>query len=361
MGNGGSNSGLPFVHVIAKIPVPSGLSADATMSEWPDGASQIGTKVQEKLRSITGIDQATKQGNNGPHAILVFPGTLHLGAVRQTFATHLRVGIGIQYLRYQAATGKVHVEKSAIEQKLKDSLVKMAGVDEEDVQRVGDPDTSDTDEIKYVFSISARGAEAAAKKTADWEEQLLPAGRLVQKFYETTYPDAVQADHKDDYMVSVGIGDVSNEVDTIDLDLVVHGVNYDEVTDKRKKSFLTKLAEAVRQGVKDGSNGNDYVNNNVARIRVIVSPHDTNDAVNVRVQIPAPETPEDQRDVMSDLDSQLLTKGEGEGLQKKVEEQVKAIQGIEFLTTWTTKAIYVSVPGKIDDFAGDLAVESDRT
>merc|ERR1712241_148425 len=49
----GTNAGLPFVHVTAKIPVPSGLSADATMSKWPNtGSPQIGVEIQNRLKAL---------------------------------------------------------------------------------------------------------------------------------------------------------------------------------------------------------------------------------------------------------------------------------------------------------------------
>jgi len=353
--DGGSNTGSPFVHVTAKIPVPAGVSADATMSRWPDGAAQIGEQVQKNLRAISDVEQMTRDGDAGPHPVLVFPGTLHLGAVRQTYATHLKVGMGVQHLRYNG--GAARVEPQVIEDTLKAALVKVAGVEEDDVQVEGTP-TQTANEIKYTFSVSARGAAAAAKKMSDWEQQLLPAGRQVQTFFKTTNPEAITDD--DEYMVSVGIGDVSNEVDTIDLDLVVHGVNYNEISDKRKKSFLTRLAEAVRQGINDGSGGNDDVDDSVDKIRVVVSPHGTDDTLNVRAQIPAPETSRAQLNMMRDLDAQLVKDKRG-GIQEQVEARIEAIQGIEFLTTWTAKAIYVSVPGRIDDFAGDISIRADRT
>merc|ERR1719325_396106 len=106
---------------------------------------------------------------------------------------------------------------------------------------------------------------------SEWEQLFLPAGRQVQTSFKTRNPEAITDDDK--YMISVGIGDMSNEVDTIDLDLVVHGVNYNEISDKRKKSFFTRFAEAVRQGIKDGSDGN--VDAKAADdIRVVVSPHE---------------------------------------------------------------------------------------
>merc|ERR1712242_294889 len=357
--NGGPGTGVPFVHVVAKIPVPAGLSADATMSLWPESGSQIRTQIQEKLRAISGIDQVTKSGKSGPHPITVFADTLHLGAVRQMYATHVKVGVSVHYLRYTPAAGQVHVEPTAIETQVKDALVKMAGVDKDDVEKVGNAVTPNADEIRWVFSVAARGAEAAALKTADWEAKLLPAGRKVQRFFEATYPGAINdADPNEEYMVSVGIGDVSSEVDTIDLDLVVHGIDYDEISDKSKKSFLTKLAEAIRQGVKDGA-ANGYVNTNVAKIRVVVSPHDTDDPLNVRAQIPAPALEADQLSVMKALDDKLA-KSPG-GIQDTVETRIEAIAGIDFLSTWTTEAIYVSVPGKMDDYAGDVVAETDRT
>merc|ERR1711997_422823 len=349
---GGSNAEIPFVHVTAKIPVPSGLSADATMSKWPDGGGeQIGQEVQKNLRAIGScFEQVTRDAGNGPHPILVFPGTLHLGAVRQTFATHVRVGVDVKHLRH---TGADKVGEDVIRAQLIHNLKKMAQVEEDDIKLVtGYPiiPVGSVDEIKYKFIITAHGPTAAAMKASDWEAKLLPAGRLVQHYFEQTAKSSIT--DEDEYMVLVGIGDVGNDVDTVDLDLVVHGVDYYAIMDDRKKSFLTKFATAVREGLKTGTSPNTHIVPVVDDIHVTVSPHKTSGALNVRAQIPAPETDADRLALMSALEDSVFEEPPNT-LQKKVEDKVKAIPGIEFLSTWTAHAIHVSVPGKIDDFAGD--------
>jgi len=351
----GENAGLPFVHVTAKIPVPAGLSADATMSKWPQGSPQIGVEIQKRLRDLGEccFEQITRVAGKGPHDIEVFPSALHLGAVRANYAVHLKVNVDVLQLDHTEGGG--HPAKSVIKKKIHDALTKMAQVEEDDVTIVEVEDKADV--LKYKAEIRARGAFATSAKIADWEQRLLPVGRQLQGYFKQNYLASV----KKDYVVMVGLGEVVNDVDTVDLDLVVHGIDYQGLNLVRKKAFLTPFVKAVREGLVLGTDNYPWVKDHVEKIHITVSPRDTDDALNVRAQIPAPDKPVDVHDLITRIESNVLL-GDEPNLQLKVKDKLREIEGIAFLSTWTPDAIAVSIPGKvgINDFAGDVAGHMDH-
>merc|ERR1712241_1637233 len=277
----GTNAGLPFVHVTAKIPVPSGLSADATMSKWPKGSPQIGVEIQQKLTALGGCFEQVTRDAGKVNDIDVFPSALHLGAVRTTYAVHLKVNVDVVELTHDPNTQANDPSEAVIRKKVTEALKAMAQVETNDVSIKKTKD--ETELIKYVAEIRARGAFATSRKIADWEQKLLPVGRELQKYFKTRYPNSIVDDQDDDqYVVMVGIGDVINDIDTVDLDLVVHGVDYKSLSAERKKAFLSPFVNAVRAGLLEGtkdSNGVEYpwikTQNDENKIHVTVSPRDS--------------------------------------------------------------------------------------
>merc|ERR1711893_458005 len=78
--------GVHWVRITAVFPAPLGLAADATMSKWPGGPDAIGSSLQQSLQVLDGIE-ATTGGVPGVSRIQVYPGALHLGALRQGYKT----------------------------------------------------------------------------------------------------------------------------------------------------------------------------------------------------------------------------------------------------------------------------------
>jgi len=362
----GENAGLPFVHVTAKIPVPSGLSADATMSKWPKGSPQIGVEIQQRLTALGGCFEQVTRDAGKVNDIDVFPSALHLGAVRTTYAVHLKVNVDVVKLKHEEGTADP--TEAVIQKKVQDALKEMAQVEKNDVSIKLTKDEDDL--LKYVAEIRARGEFAPSVKIADWEEKLLPVGRELQKYFETRYPGSIVVDEADDdhYVVMVGIGDVTNEIDTVDLDLVVHGVEYESLSAEKKKAFLTPFVKAVRDGLVEGTKNSDgtpntWINeqNNENKIHVTVSPRDSDNALNVRIQIPARDKVEDTHKLATDIERNVIV-DDKPALQTAVKANIEKMPGIEFLSTWTPHAIHVSVPGKvgINDFAGDISGHMDK-
>merc|ERR1712045_437304 len=245
----GHNAGLPFVHVTAKIPVPTGLSADATMSKWPKGSPQIGIEIQKRLKDLGGcFEQVTRDAGKGPHEIDVFPSALHLGAVRTTYAIHLKVDVDVRQLNHDGVGD--HPTRDIISKRIKDSLKKMAQVSSNDIsitEVTGERDKPVNPYLRFKAEIRAHGTFATTATIADWEQKAL------QKYFKQNYLSSIAVD--DDYVIMVGIQEVVNDIDTVDVDLVVHGIDYKDLSVERKKAFLNLFVKALRDGLVAGTGG----------------------------------------------------------------------------------------------------------
>merc|ERR1711994_520599 len=168
----------------------------------------------------------------------------------------------------------------------------------------------------------------------------LPVARDLQRYFKQNYLNSIA--EEDDFVVMVGIQEVVNEIDTVDLDLVVHGIDFQSLTPEKKKAFLTPFVKEARDGLLKGTDDYQYIEDNLERIRVTVSPRDSDDAMNVNQLIQ-----EIEKHTMGDIKPNLQT---------AVKDEIETMSGIEFLSTWTPHAIHVSVPGQIgiNDFAGDV-------
>jgi len=357
----GQNAGLPFVHVTAKIPVPAGLSADATMSKWPKGSPQIGIEIQKRLKDLGGcFEQVTRDAGKGPHEIDVFPSALHLGAVRTTYAIHLKVDVDVRQLNHDGVGD--HPTRDIISKRIKDSLKKMAQVSSNDIsitEVTGERDKPVNPYLRFKAEIRAHGTFATTATIADWEQKALPVGRELQKYFKQNYLSSIAVD--DDYVIMVGIQEVVNDIDTVDVDLVVHGIDYKDLSVERKKAFLNLFVKALRDGLVAGTGGDAYITGKRDETRVTVSPRDSDNALNVRFQIPAPDTPTEVHNLVTLLERNVLV-GDKPNLQTHIKSEIEKMAGIQFLSTWTPHAIHVSVPGKvgINDFAGDVAGHMDK-
>merc|ERR1711963_854942 len=118
--------------------------------------------------------------------------------------------------------------------------------------------------------------------------------------------------------------EVSNSPEFIELDLVVHGIDYADLSAQRQRAFLSEFAAAVRSG--------------------LVAPPDKTIKHLTAVK------------VMIDLEDQLRE----DTIQNDVKSSLQLIKALSLVTTWTPEAIHVSEPGEMNDFAGDLAFSADQ-
>jgi len=215
---------------------------------------------------------------------------------------------------------------------------------------------NDADLLRLQVVISAHGHKAAEDKVSTWEAKLMPAARAVQKFYRDTHPEATQHSN---YRVMVGISEVKNKIEFVAMDLVIHGIDVSGVSQDRRQVFFSSLADSVRKGIgeHETSSLSKGTPANYEKMRVAFDEGATEDTVNVRIQIPVTE-------VVPALDAQgvatLMGNLEKKEVRTGLEEEVRKADGVKFISTWTTDAIKVSVPGHIDDFAGDVFDKSDH-
>merc|ERR1711879_332267 len=137
-----------------------------------------------------------------------------------------------------------------------------------------------------------------------------------------------------DYAFKMLVPKLSNEVSTVDLDMVVHGIDLEAIFSN---------PESVRHGVKDD-------------IKVLVSWQSATGALNLRAQIPAPDN---DKTVLEALEKSLEVESQDGTLKKHLEDQISTIAGIKYVSTWTPTSIVVSLPGHINDFSGDIVGSSD--
>jgi len=86
----------------------------------------------------------------------------------------------------------------------------------------------------------------------------------------------------------------------------------------------------------------------------ISDPPGKHGVLNVRARIPVFKlgyTDTDIETLMSDMEDPTLA--------AQVETEVQLVSGIKFLSDWTASSIKVSMPGFINDFAGDTDSETD--
>merc|ERR1712113_801454 len=140
------------------------------------------------------------------------------------------------------------------EKKIKEVLAKKAKVDETDITLTKTSIVTPSDPLQYTAVILASSHTTAATKVSAWEAMLLPAGRELQQFYKDSFADladsaATLTKPASKYRVMVGITSTENEVASIDLDMVVHGVDLQALSASKKNAFLVSFASKVRLGL----------------------------------------------------------------------------------------------------------------
>lgn len=343
--DGGTNAGLPFVHVVAKFPAPPGMSTDATMSKWPGGATGIGSAVQTNVRGIPNVDRVSQDASGVQHTIDVLVGTLHLGAVRQAWETLIRTEFEFRGVDHN--TQSPHVAPSVVKAKLLEIVKAKVGKDNEVVAAYIPVNTEAAAKLatnlKIQVTVSAKAPSAAARSVSDWQLKLLPAGADVHQFLKSKHKASIPTPAN--FKVMVGVPDMSQQIDSVDFDVVVHGLDYENIDPSRKPGFLSDLAEAVQDAL-TSFNGHDPSVLTVAMkedIEVTLSSSaEYSNAINVRVHIPAPATPALQYTLLTNVESNLDV-----AIQAKLEEKVKAMPGVKYISSWTNNAIQVSVPSHI--------------
>merc|ERR1712079_714761 len=184
-------------------------------------------------------------------------------------------------------------------------------------------------------SGSAEDNDAAwMLKLADAATQLKKAARRANG----AVPDP------NDYNVLIVTPDTKKGVATIDMDFVIHGVDYSDLSDGRKGAFLRSFADGVRSGIDFQTGGAFYpdIHSVVNDIRVVFSPDDTRGSVRVQARIPAP-VKENAGDTALAVEGLMvhLTSNMHVALKNNLDTQLQQVDGIKFVSTWTSPNIHV--------------------
>jgi len=120
-----------------------------------------------------------------------------------------------------------------------------AGVAKEDVtfKCTGKAGTTTVD---CTGDFKATGRKAASAKVSEWEAKMMPMRSEFQQQALTKHKAKIPANQENKLMALVGIGEVVNVPDFVDMNLVIHGVDYSQVSSARKRHFLTTLTGHVQ-------------------------------------------------------------------------------------------------------------------
>jgi len=311
-----------------------------TMSEWPGGSAGLAAAVQAKLRAMTNIDAVTTKAGSLPQIVEVSAGMLSLAAARTSFATQVTVQVSIQPLTYDAALEK------ALAEELQTLAASKAGVAKEDVEfKCAGHDTNYID-CSGVFK--ATGSKAASAKVSEWESKIMPMRSEFQQRILTQYKAKIPAGQENKLLALVGIGNVVNIPDFVDMNLVIHGVDYSQVSSARKRSFLKKLTGHVQTatnwnaGMGPGTGG-ALINAAVADIRAVFTATSAS-TLNVLIRVPVASA-SDAEKVELALEQGVATNG-ATNIKTVLQAALQGEPDIEPVSTWTKNAVTVKLPGE---------------
>merc|ERR1711920_224714 len=315
----------------------------------------------------------------------VHAGTLHLGAVRTSYGTQISLQGAIRDLALSGAfvgafaSGPTYDEVAAQVQK---AFANQTGVEEDRV---------------YVKCVAASGVSTANCKTQNplglqvdfispgnpavhlpsWDAKLHPVARNITKYFQNKFAPATTHYTPSNFNVMVGPASAKNAVDTINMDFVIHGIDYQDVVPARRSAFVMHLAEAVRNGfdwtyggTRHIAAGDPPVLTPAERkdIHVTISNHvDSDNAVNVRAKIDAPTDPVQLAALIKNLERAQRGRGTAHPtkqpsyFKESMTDAIKKMPGVDYVSTWLASEITVSMPGEIEDFAGDKTDGTDRT
>merc|ERR1712242_494080 len=331
-----------FTHVLAKFPLPEGIKPDATLSEYPGGRDAIMTSVQSNLRKIESIDSVARDSTGVQHQIVVHSSPLRLGALRATYDNVVTTTIQVYGLKHNFKANPTEADPEQIRQAVQEAIVSQCEVDEDDVTVVVTTAAANwaNDPLDLSVTISSSWSSQL-----DWVVKFAKAASEAKKKTLRRVQNAVF--DPDKYTVIALSPMTNNVVSTITMEFPVHGVDYSDLHSGGKRSFLKEFAEGVRQGFnydQPGFPGKKYgdIQNVLDDIQVVVSSNEPVGSVRVRVEIPAPPTPPAARQLglMSRLEKDSDTL-----LKTHLQDELRKVDGINLISTWTNGNIHVTMPG----------------
>merc|ERR1712113_290452 len=197
---------------------------------------------------------------------------------------------------------------------------------------------------------------------------LHPVARNITKYFQNRFTSATtHYSTPSNFNVMVGPSSAKNAADTINMDFVIHGIDYQDIVPARRSAFILHLAEAVRKGFDWSSRTAAAVRANPGltvpnvldadtrkNIHVTVSNHDSDNAVNVRAKIDAAV---DAGQLITDMknieDASSQPTRDKSYFKQSMTDAIQGMHGVTWVSTWLKSEITVAMPGEIEDFAGD--------
>merc|ERR1712176_1521191 len=321
-------AGVSWVHIMATIPVPEGLSLDSTMSQWPGGPDAIGSSLQTSLRGLAGIEAVTG-GTAGASRILVYPGVLHLGALRVTYSS--QVTVKMKAHQWDQGTDK-SVAFGAV---VKKSLVANGKVDASLVTVTPGTYTKNAD-LDVTAVISSDGLNSEESRKA-WETIVLQTIHDVKDEWKVDKPTLATA--FPGFKVEATLPLTSEyKVDTVDLDMTIWGIDYSLLSADKIPSFVTDLAEQIRLGVYGALTHKPA--GGAKTIHVSISNGSSPGSVEVSVSVPETDSTKAAAEVQK-LQAKIDT------VYTDVQKLLTAanVPGLKYFSSWTADSIKVKPPG----------------
>jgi len=278
------------------------------------------------LEGIAGIEKASFPAPPDAPRIRVSSSSPHLGNVRVVYGDSVAFEVsvaGITHTHSDTAAEVVEAKKA-----LEDALKSVGQVDAKDLQVAI---TANAEPMKFTATISAA-------TRSDWDTTLLQAA--------TSAKGAIRAKHAGSTLSATLPIDVTSKGKSIDIDLVVHNVDFSALTDPQKAAFLKDFVKAVQEGIRnDGGQIETLLgaprNINADLIDVTVA-QELKDAVSVHAKIPTSAddalTNSQQVAVVAELDKL-------ETVSARVQTKLASLTSMAYFSTWTPQAIKVTGPG----------------
>merc|ERR1712012_106608 len=145
-----------------------------------------------------GIEQVTSKAGELAHVVEVSAGDLSLAAARMVFSTKVSVQVSIRSFTHTPAL------RDQLEEELQKLAASTAGVAKEDVDFSCAPaaGADAATNVDCTGTFRATGTRVANSKVSDWQSKMMPL---------------------------VGIGNVVNDADSIEMNSVIHGIDYSQV------------------------------------------------------------------------------------------------------------------------------------
>jgi len=350
------------VKVVARIPA----SKDVSVSTLPSGA------VQAAVRAVANIALVVPQGANGVQRIMVYATSLKRAAVRESFERSMPVTFRIGPLEIlstsfsgpDGATGTTATDRDN-NQVLIDSFESQAGdILQADGVHQGTLVWEVEERNAPVVILSTRlpaldNTKSASEIEDIWNAKMMKIRSQVQQQFldadvDQVLPKKVCAD---DFEISFSAQRVETTLTSLDLDMVIHGVDYKSIISEKKLLFQSTFAEAIRRGIElyDDAASNELTADMRDSIAVSISAGSQLNTVDVTASIPtqpfyAPPVGTATAvvdTIRTKLEAQIEDAAETD-LVTSLQTELRNIRGVEYVSTWLASSITVTFPGQAE-------------